>query len=291
MGIAEGMVEVEHPFVSILLPTRHRPGALRRSVASLVDRAAGSVEILLAVDDDDGLTLDDLGQSPIPGSHLFVGPRLGYANLHMYVNFLAARANGDWLFLWNDDAVMETLHWDVVVASFGDRFAVLNPDSNQATTRRLRVSLRSCQPSCLENLATYRAATTTTRTSSMLLTVSASERTWRSTCGMSGPTSRATTMTTCTTSASLRRASFSDEKCNRGSWQTLSDCGRWCRSGQTGNEVRIRRSRKVGAALCARDGTLRGSPCLWHGHEQGGPRIRPYSAHSISRGTSARTAR
>ena len=118
--------------VSVILPTRGRCAALRRSIESLRKTAtdASSFEVLLALDDDDRETLDQLERNPIPASRLLVGRRVGYVNLHHYVNALCSQATGDWLFLWNDDVLMETENWDGIIASYTGRFLLLNPDSN-----------------------------------------------------------------------------------------------------------------------------------------------------------------
>lgn len=124
-------IEAPSPTISVLLPTRGRYEALRLSVGSLLERAeAGGVEMLLAVDDDDLETIGKLRYNPIPGTRLFVGPRLGYRYLHEYVNFLCEQARGDWLFLWNDDALMKTTGWDRVIQGYQDRFVVVNPQRN-----------------------------------------------------------------------------------------------------------------------------------------------------------------
>jgi len=85
---------------------------------------------MLAVDDDDRETLEALESGPLPNMQLFVGPRLGYIKLHHYVNQLALQATGEWLFLWNDDALLETPGWDEVVAEYAGQFVVLNPGTN-----------------------------------------------------------------------------------------------------------------------------------------------------------------
>jgi hypothetical protein len=59
-----------------------------------------------------------------------VRPRVGYANLHLYVNALALKAFGDWLLFWNDDALMATQGWDEIVAGYTGQFVVLNPETN-----------------------------------------------------------------------------------------------------------------------------------------------------------------
>jgi hypothetical protein len=51
--------------------------------------------------------------------------RMGYEGLNHYYNFLAQEASADWLFIWNDDAVMKTPGWDQVVKAHNGQFKVL----------------------------------------------------------------------------------------------------------------------------------------------------------------------
>ena len=51
--------------------------------------------------------------------------RLGYKNLHEYMNALWVQASGEWLMLWNDDALMETKDWDLEIGKYDDKFALL----------------------------------------------------------------------------------------------------------------------------------------------------------------------
>lgn len=102
--------------ISVLLPTRGRPVALAESVGSLRHLAAETdgLEILVAADPDDPDT--GLAAATIGVDHVWVAPeRYGYHQLQLYVNYLAERASGDWLLLWNDDARMLTPGWDVIV--------------------------------------------------------------------------------------------------------------------------------------------------------------------------------
>lgn len=85
---------------------------------------------MLAVDEDDDETLAKLKAEPIPGTQLHVTPRYGYIGLHLYVNELSRMAGGDWLFLWNDDALMKTQAWDTVIEPFSNQMVVLNPETN-----------------------------------------------------------------------------------------------------------------------------------------------------------------
>ena len=109
--------------ISVLVPSRERPELLARSVESLGD---AEIEVLVRVDEDDP-RLDGYAAR---FADLVVGPRHGYGSLHHYYNELAERARGDWLFIWNDDCVMETRGWLDVVRSYDGQMAVLNPATN-----------------------------------------------------------------------------------------------------------------------------------------------------------------
>lgn len=102
--------------VSVLLPSRGRPESLRESVESLralADRPDW-IEILVAADPDDAVT--DLVAQQL-GLPCWIAPeRYGYARLNEYFNALAGMAGGDWVLLWNDDARMLTVGWDVEIA-------------------------------------------------------------------------------------------------------------------------------------------------------------------------------
>ena len=119
--------------ISILLPTRGRTTALKTSLSSIIDRAKdlGSIEILLAFDHDDSESFEWFQDNIAPmideaGSHYacFGFDRLGYIRLNEYVNYLAGQAQGDWLFFWGDDAIMETEAWDQRIREVRD-FRVL----------------------------------------------------------------------------------------------------------------------------------------------------------------------
>ena len=110
------------PLISVMLPTRRRTGLLPQSLGSLMDRARDTTSIELAVihDDDDTETRDwfqgpqwhelqQRWQNPWICRQV---PRLGYSRLNEYLNILAPQCHGQWLLFWNDDAVMETPHWD-----------------------------------------------------------------------------------------------------------------------------------------------------------------------------------
>lgn len=120
-------------WVTFLCPSRGRPESLRKSVESLRATAfdPGCFDVLVYLDDDDDLDGYIQGKNPSElGYSTYTGPRLGYSRLHECIaNGLIPRAGGTWLWLWNDDAIMDTEHWDLKLRKhFVNR--VLNPDTN-----------------------------------------------------------------------------------------------------------------------------------------------------------------
>lgn len=122
--------------ISILLATRERPELLEKSIDSLMTNISDSenVEIMLGIDNDDTATLDFVQteefQNKLQNEYnvdvqAVLFDRLGYKNLHQYMNQLWSQANGEWLMLWNDDAIMETKDWDLEIGKFDNEFALL----------------------------------------------------------------------------------------------------------------------------------------------------------------------
>jgi hypothetical protein len=120
--------------ISLLLPTRGRKTALRRSILSTINCADNidSFQIMIGFDNDDTETIDYFVKELQPEldelganyqAHVFAP--MGYIRLNEYVNGLAKHSNADWLVFWNDDAVMETAGWDTVIASHTGEFKVL----------------------------------------------------------------------------------------------------------------------------------------------------------------------
>jgi hypothetical protein len=66
-----------------------------------------NIEVLIWVDNDD----PQWGDYKSLDAQIFSQPRVGYPRMHEMVNFLATKAKGDWLLLWNDDALMHTSDW------------------------------------------------------------------------------------------------------------------------------------------------------------------------------------
>lgn len=100
--------------IDVLLPSRGRPTVLAASIRALRSLAAQpeSVRVQVAADDDDDATHAAASEA---GAHCHVFPRHGYGGLHLYYQGLAARCDGDWLLVWNDDATMRTPGWDEII--------------------------------------------------------------------------------------------------------------------------------------------------------------------------------
>ncbi len=107
------------PLISVLFPTRGRVDMLRESVKSLLDTASDKsrIEVLYKVDFDDEPTVHAVQElSKLVPTKVLVSPRgRGYEGLHDYINELSRLATGDWLFIWNDDALMLTHGWDDII--------------------------------------------------------------------------------------------------------------------------------------------------------------------------------
>lgn len=120
--------------IAVLLPTRGRTTALKMSVVSVFNRVIDldSVELRLGFDNDDEVGLRHFAEDVQPwleekGVHysVMLFPPLGYVGLNLYYNGLAKDASADWLFVWNDDAVMETTGWDKLVTDHTGEFKLL----------------------------------------------------------------------------------------------------------------------------------------------------------------------
>lgn len=114
--------------ISVLCPSRGNPAWLARSAKSLRDTAEGEIEVLVAADDDDTLTIE-MASAPAVADVLLVLPRVGYAGLHVYYQELALVAAGDWLMIWNDDDTMLTQGWDTVIKALPPEILVADIQS------------------------------------------------------------------------------------------------------------------------------------------------------------------
>lgn len=116
--------------ISVLLPSRGRPEKLKQSVTRLLETAENpkAIEILIRMDLDDHESWAELPKTDGVRITYIYGERYGYANLHQYYNELAEKARGEWLMVWNDDAMMEQKGWDTVIHAIEPGIKVLAMD-------------------------------------------------------------------------------------------------------------------------------------------------------------------
>ena len=120
--------------IAVLLPTRGRTAALDRSLIGLLEKAGDldSIQVLLGLDNDDTVGIEHFQNELEPkldamGVHytaMSFEP-MGYSRLHDYVNTLAHASSADWMFFWNDDAVMDSENWDLEIEKYTGQFKLL----------------------------------------------------------------------------------------------------------------------------------------------------------------------
>ena len=125
--------------ISVLLPVRGRPIPMEQCLHTLNSTATKPerIEVLIAFDDDDTDTIDyfvDVIAPYLDAKGVTYSAmqfkRLGYIRLNEYLNELANHSTGQWIFFWNDDAVMTTSAWDDVIREHNDQFTLLRAETN-----------------------------------------------------------------------------------------------------------------------------------------------------------------
>lgn len=120
--------------IAVMLPTHKRTDALSRSAMSLVNHAQDldSIQFIFGIDSNDPVGMNhfvnslqpELDQKNVNYEALEFEP-LGYGRLNQYYNKLSESADADWLFVWCDDAIMETTAWDQRIAECTGEFKLL----------------------------------------------------------------------------------------------------------------------------------------------------------------------
>jgi len=120
--------------IAVLLPTRGRTATLTRSLMGLLEKAGDldSIQVLLGLDNDDEIGITHFQEELEPqleemGVHYtaIAFEPMGYSQLHDYVNTLAQASSADWMFFWNDDAVMNSQDWDLEITKHTGQFKLL----------------------------------------------------------------------------------------------------------------------------------------------------------------------
>lgn len=130
--------------VSILLPTRERFDLMIKSITSLYENAKdpSQIELLLKLDDDNYKEytdrIDEIYQITTNIKIVISNQREGYDSLHHFINELAGVSEGEFLFIWNDDAIMITKEWDKYVEEHSGKLCVLQIDNNHFSHSKWR---------------------------------------------------------------------------------------------------------------------------------------------------------
>lgn len=128
------MTEKNKYSISVVLPTRGRTEALGRSLKSLFNRAVEieKIQLMLGFDNDDEVGIKYfteelepwLEEKGIDYTAMLFEP-LGYSRLNEYINAMALKSEADWIFFWNDDALMESTGWDREISKHTGEFKLL----------------------------------------------------------------------------------------------------------------------------------------------------------------------
>jgi len=117
--------------LTIIYPTRKRFDLFVKSTESLIEKCldVNNLEILVTMDNDDVETITKTEEyiSDKPFIKIMLSERHYYKNLNLYVNAAASVATGDYLLLWNDDCIMESSHYDLIMDKYKNKFIVVNP--------------------------------------------------------------------------------------------------------------------------------------------------------------------
>lgn len=109
--------------ISIFFNTRKRIGLLTQLLQSICSTTSNikDIELLITCDLDDNDTisfLKDYKETSELKITLTIGDKP--SNLHVSINKMAENANGDFLFVLNDDVVFNTIGWDEIVTEACD---------------------------------------------------------------------------------------------------------------------------------------------------------------------------
>lgn len=123
---------MKKPLCSILLPTWRRLDRLKKTIKSIVDSAENKTcfEMLIRVQQDDPETMAAIPQliHAAPVVRMVVGlPLRGYTDLATFYDDLADIAHGEWIWVMNDDVLVEGSGWDAILSK-EEKNAIIMPE-------------------------------------------------------------------------------------------------------------------------------------------------------------------
>jgi|688.fasta_scaffold263731_3 hypothetical protein len=123
--------------VSILIPTRNRLDLLKKSIESIIQNCDKNFDfdILVRMDFDEIHNADDLRiwANKLDYNQkvkIFVGYRFRYVKMHLYYTELSFVSEKKWLWLWNDEVLMQQNQWDETIKPHLNTFQLLFPNTD-----------------------------------------------------------------------------------------------------------------------------------------------------------------
>jgi hypothetical protein len=128
------------------VPTRNRPRNIKHLIVNIDEtiRDLTNIELLVAFDTDDSMTLRELSGIPTKDRpyHFFPRERSEWLNKDYY-NWLASKANGNYLWGIGDDVRFLTKDWDIILSdkiekylqSKSDRIAYISVNEQGSTAK------------------------------------------------------------------------------------------------------------------------------------------------------------
>ena len=136
-------------YVSFIVPTRERTHQLLKSCISIEKNTTEKniYEILICADEDDIQTIQWVYKNKKRFNlKLIKTKRYGYDRLEEYCNKAAKRSSGNWLWLWNDDAILISKNWHKILRKYDKKFLLINPHSVHYNKNTRFTSLYSTFP-------------------------------------------------------------------------------------------------------------------------------------------------
>ena len=123
--------------VSFLIPSRNRVELLKKSITSIVDTYEFTVDfdIMIRMDFDQADQCDQIIDWVHRNSYqdfvkVFCGYRYYYENIHKYFNELSPMSDKKWLWMWNDETLMQSQGWDKIIRPHLNKFQLIFPQNN-----------------------------------------------------------------------------------------------------------------------------------------------------------------
>ncbi len=108
--------------ISILIPTKNGIHNCNNTIKSILENCSGkhTIEILLKVDIYDENYINDIHKLQYKDNIKIIISKEEYGSggLHLYLNEMYKICDGDWILPFNDDALILTKNWDILLEEY-----------------------------------------------------------------------------------------------------------------------------------------------------------------------------